>query len=88
MILIFRSNTLRYSILIASSWTVMNFMSLLTDFKYKKLRIIHLIWCFALRMLIKFWARFTALVWTSPAIPSYVGSWCTCIVRSRSWNIA
>jgi len=38
VILIFRSNTLRYSILIASSWTVMNFMSLLTDFKHKKLR--------------------------------------------------
>lgn len=33
----YRSNTLRYSILIASSWTFMSLMSLLTDFKHRKL---------------------------------------------------
>ncbi|KYQ60701.1 Odorant receptor 46a, isoform A [Trachymyrmex zeteki] len=32
-----KSNTLRYSILIASSWTFMSLMSLLTDFKHRKL---------------------------------------------------
>ncbi|XP_070518434.1 odorant receptor 46a-like isoform X2 [Cardiocondyla obscurior] len=34
---IIRSNTLRYSILIATSWTFMSFMSLLTDFRQRKL---------------------------------------------------
>ncbi|XP_018374346.1 PREDICTED: odorant receptor 4-like [Trachymyrmex cornetzi] len=34
---IIRSNTLRYSVLIASSWTFMSLMSLLTDFKHRKL---------------------------------------------------
>ncbi|XP_012527647.2 odorant receptor 46a [Monomorium pharaonis] len=34
---IIRCNTLRYSILIASSWTFMSLMSLLTDFKNRKL---------------------------------------------------
>lgn len=34
---IFRSNTLRYSILIATSWMFMSLMSLLTDFRQRKL---------------------------------------------------